>query len=190
MINEGNTANLMPTHIIDITNDDGPPIEALALSEEEQLMMAIQNSLRETYAGNQSDDSLVIDSDHETDVKPMMVDDDYTKYLGSNEGICLQHTVFQSHINVYFVFFCFKDPLTKIVLRLPCGEKKVLEWPCSSQLKALTIYITRTYPDITKQPYKVILSYPRKNLLEMDDTTTLKEAQLHPTAILHLHQDD
>lgn len=82
------------------------------------------------------------------------------------------------------------DDITKLVLRLPDGKKDILEWPCSSRLRALRMYVEHQYPAITKEPYKIICPYPRQDLLELDQELSLQAARLHPSALLHLHRDE
>lgn len=84
----------------------------------------------------------------------------------------------------------FSDPITKLVLRLPDGKKEVLEWPCTSKIKAITLFIEQNYSELTKKSYKIICPYPRQNLLEIDSNLTLKAANLHPSVILHVHTDE
>lgn len=80
----------------------------------------------------------------------------------------------------------------RIQLRLPCGDRHIFEWPCTTKLKALKLYITFKYPEL-KIPYKVICPFvggQSNNILDMDDKLTLKEANLYPTVILHLRNED
>lgn len=86
------------------------------------------------------------------------------------------------------------DEKARIQLRLPTSDRHIFEWPCTTKLKALKLYIPFKYPELTNDPYKVICPFvggqATNNILEMDDTLTLKEANLYPTAILHLRNDD
>lgn len=69
-----------------------------------------------------------------------------------------------------------------------------MEWPCTTQIKALKLYIPSKFPDITKDIYKVICPFSsignHMNVLDIDDSLTLKEANLHPNAILHIQKSD
>lgn len=91
-----------------------------------------------------------------------------------------------------FEFRAFTDPKARIQLRLPNGERDIIEWPCSSKLKALKLYIPLKFPNLTgDNAYKVIFfGGQSSNVLDMDDILTLKEANLFPTVILHLRNDD
>lgn len=86
------------------------------------------------------------------------------------------------------------DEKARIQLRLPTSDRHIFEWPCTTKLKALKLYIPFKYPELTNDPYKVICPFvggqSTNNILEMDDTLTLKEANLYPTAILHLRNED
>lgn len=96
---------------------------------------------------------------------------------------------------IYFLhFFLSLDEKARIQLRLPTSDRHIFEWPCTTKLKALKLYIPFKYPELTNDPYKVICPFvggqSTNNILEMDDTLTLKEANLYPTAILHLRNED
>lgn len=80
--------------------------------------------------------------------------------------------------------------MTKVVLRLPDGHRDTLEWPSSSRLRALRLYVEHQYPELTKEPYKIICPYPRQDVLEMDMTLSLQEAKMHPAVLLHVHQNE
>lgn len=93
----------------------------------------------------------------------------------------------------HFGCFFFVDAKARIQLRLPSGDRHIFEWPCTTKLKALKLYIPFKYPELTSDPYKVICPFvggPSNNILDMDDALTLKEANLYPTVILHLRNED
>lgn len=54
----------------------------------------------------------------------------------------------------------------------------------------MKFYVQSKYPDIAKGSYKIISSFQRRNLLDMDDEITLKMANLHPSVILYLRNDE
>lgn len=194
------------TAFVDITDDDQGQNGVAqkkrrtdTLDEEEQLRIAIANSLREANAseddpeasgsgtssdvrnGKESVRDLEFDSDSdggELEDNPILPNDqaqpaananlkDYKDFLGPLD-----------------------DPITRLQLRLPDGQRDNLEWPCSSQIQALRSYVEHRYPEVTQKPYKIICAFPRKDLLTLDVTETLLSAKLHPNALLHLHQDD
>lgn len=90
------------------------------------------------------------------------------------------------------------DATARIQLRLPDGNRSILEWPCSTKIKALKLYIPAKYPEIIADgPYKVICPFGAisgatqpSNILDLDDALTLKEANLYPTVILHLRNEE
>lgn len=88
------------------------------------------------------------------------------------------------------------DPVTRLQLRLPEGAKHVLEWPCTTKLKALKLFIINQFPDIASKSFKVISpihagrnsqTQNSGSILDCDETLNLKEANLHPSAILHIY---
>lgn len=96
---------------------------------------------------------------------------------------------------IYLFFFSQLDPKVRIQLRLPNGDREIIEWPSTTKIKALKLYIPFKYPKITSDgPYKVICPFTignaGNNVLDLDDTHTLQEAKLFPTVILHLRNDD
>lgn len=96
-------------------------------------------------------------------------------------------------IGLLSLLFFISDAKARIQLRLPSGDRHIFEWPCTTKLKALKLYIPFKYPELTSDPYKVICPFvggPLNNILEMDDGLTLKEANLYPTVILHLRNED
>lgn len=122
-------------------------------------------------------------------------DDDDIGGGGSNEhdSKCVEPCV--STVETYDNYLGDEsDEKARIQLRLPTSDRHIFEWPCTTKLKALKLYIAFKYPELTSDPYKVICPFvggqSTNNILEMDDTLTLKEANLYPTAILHLRNED
>lgn len=112
--------------------------------------------------------------------------------------VCVFRQSLPNNYMLIILFFFPPDPKARIQLRLPNGTRHILEWPCSTKLKALKLYIPFKYPEITADsPYKVICPFGAiggtsqpSNILDLDDALTLKEANLYPTAILHLRNDE
>lgn len=84
-------------------------------------------------------------------------------------------------------------------MRLPSGERHILEWPCSSKLKALKLFIPQQFPELAEETYKIICPFSavlkksadfRSNILDMNEMLTLEEACLHPTVTLHLQNEE
>lgn len=153
------------------------------MSEEDQLALAIKNSLHETQtakgkviAADSSDEELVEFSDNSNSCF------DATNHF-SKAKITEKHEIFLGNKD---------DPITKLQFRLPLekDDRIQLDWPCSTKLAAIKAYIVEKYPDLVKGPYKIITAFPRKDILEMDQNITLKDANLHPNSLLHLHLDD
>lgn len=92
----------------------------------------------------------------------------YEKYLGSSD-----------------------DESTRILLRLPDGRRDMIQWPHSTKLEALKMYVIAKYPELVKERnYKLLASIPPKDLQKMASDLTLKDAKLHPSAIVHFHHED
>ncbi|CAD7093922.1 unnamed protein product [Hermetia illucens] len=145
-----------------------PEKAAAELSEEDQLALAIKNSLEESQQdreNNESDENenedVIVLSDSEEEI------DSYQNYLGSEQ-----------------------DPVSTIQLRLPDGKRTQFEWPSTTKLRAIKLYVQSKYPEDTKEAYKVISAFPRQNILELDENISLADANLYPRAILHLHPDN
>uniref|UniRef100_A0A0K8TKX4 Putative ubiquitin regulatory protein n=1 Tax=Tabanus bromius TaxID=304241 RepID=A0A0K8TKX4_TABBR len=144
----------------------------IELSEEEQIRLAIKNSMKEasenSSSDNESDDEVLTEygskriSRNDADTT-----DDYRNYLGSES-----------------------DGMTRMLIRLPDERRIKLEWPCTSSLRAIKLYIASIYPDVTNNAYKLIIPYSRQDVFEMEDKLTLKEAKMYPTVAMHLHKDD
>lgn len=120
----------------------------------------------------------------------------YDNYLGDETGM-IKRRIFSLFKNTKLLtcntFYLILDMKARIQLRLPSGDRHIFEWPCTTKLKALKLYIPFKYPELTNDPYKVICPFvggQSNNILEMDDTLTLKEANLYPTVILHLRNED
>lgn len=171
----------------------------MELSEEEQIALAIQNSIQEnggvhgkrgklngvagtsakaaaTAAAADDDDDVVselgsVEEFQEDDVKSACERTSYEELLGSN-----------------------KDELTMVKLRLinaeGADEVVQLRWPSNTKLEVLRSYITQCHSHIPKCGYKLICAFPRKTLESENDASTLKEFGLHPSANLHITLDD
>lgn len=111
--------------------------------------------------------SSVADEEEALPYTPVVLPSQYARFLGASS-----------------------DPLTKLQLRLPDGRRENLEWPCSSHIRALRLYVEHVYPEVTRLPYKLLCPFPRMDLLELDGDQTLLGAKLHPSVLLHVHQDD
>lgn len=83
------------------------------------------------------------------------------------------------------------DEITRLQLRMPNGERTCLQWPCTTKLLALKRYINHKHPEIPPNDFKIICPFastPENHLDLMNDkgVITLKDADLHPSAIIHI----
>ncbi|XP_023170895.1 UBX domain-containing protein 7 [Drosophila hydei] len=152
----------------------------LELSEEEQLALAIKNSMNENGGGaettkatnnvnaNTSDCESLEEFD-EDELKGAAIS--YEAQLGSQT-----------------------DELTALKLRLfdAAGSDEVIQlrWPSDTKLKTLRLYIRQTHKHIPLEGYKLICAFPRKSLETEHNEATLKELGLHPSANVHLTLDE
>lgn len=154
----------------------------MELSEQEQIALAIRNSMRENggshknnsdneYEDNDDDDFGSVEEFGEEDTKAACEQTSYEVNLGSA-----------------------KNELTMLKLRLldvkGSDEIVQLRWPSDTKMQVLRQFIAQCHSHIAKQPYKLICAFPRKTLESSDDNSTLKELGLHPSANLHVNLDD
>ncbi|XP_055309682.1 UBX domain-containing protein 7 isoform X2 [Sitodiplosis mosellana] len=193
-------------------------LEPSSLTEQEQIEIAIAHSLREVSAaeddnksesfGEPSDESDFDFDDESSNQSYVKSQTSQTVSEKSNtfdnkitEPDCdskvdepIASTTKAETVETYDNYLGDEsDAKARIQLRLPSGDRDVLEWPCTTKLKALKLYIPFKYPELTSDPYKVICPFvggQSNNILDMDDTLTLKEANLYPTVILHLRNED
>lgn len=209
MISDTSSAATIPSNPKPAIKTSSKKFEASVLSEEDQLLLAIQNSLREISSdspensptndmngdGNDTDDGddgiIEIGFESDSDVVEVKANTppSWSDFLGDENGECCNGLLCVFNI-INWQSILSADPKAKLVLRLPDGNKEMLEWPCSTKLKALKLYVTSKYPDITKDSFKIICPFPRQDVLELNPELTLKSAQLYPTVTLHLHQDE
>ncbi|XP_076370816.1 UBX domain-containing protein 7-like isoform X2 [Tachypleus tridentatus] len=70
------------------------------------------------------------------------------------------------------------DPESKIMLRFPTGERQQKQFPSSSQLQALVLYVAaQGFP---RENYELVTNFPRRNLSELKPSETLKDIGLFP----------
>lgn len=158
----------------------------MELSEEEQIALAIRNSMQENGGvknrksngtTNSADDEDAasdfgsVEEFAEDDTKSACERTSYEEQLGSN-----------------------KNELTMLKLRLinAAGADEVvqLRWPSDTKLEVLRSYISQCHSHIPKTGYKLICAFPRKTLETENNDSTLKEFGLHPSANLHITLDD
>ncbi|XP_017043728.1 UBX domain-containing protein 7 [Drosophila ficusphila] len=150
----------------------------LELTEEEQLELAIKNSINENGgAGAQKEDNTEGASDNESLEE---FDDDELKGVAAAS--------YENHLGEA------KSELTALKLRLlnaaGSDEMVQLRWPSDTKLQTLRLYIRQTHKHIPQEGYKLICAFPRKSLEAEHNGSSLKELGLHPSANLHLTLDD
>ncbi|XP_017038647.1 UBX domain-containing protein 7 [Drosophila kikkawai] len=153
--------------------------KVLELTEEEQLELAIKNSMNENGGGGSK------------------TDDNNTEGGSDNESLEefddeeLKGVVAASYENQLGEA---KDELTALKLRLlnVAGTEEMvqLRWPSDTKLSTLRLYIRQTHKHIPHEGYKLICAFPRKSLEAEHNDSSLKELGLHPSANLHLTLDD
>ncbi|KAH8409918.1 hypothetical protein KR009_000847 [Drosophila setifemur] len=149
----------------------------MELTEEEQLELAIKNSMNENGIGSKNDGQVDGASDNESLEE---FDDEELK------GVIAAS--YENHLGEA------KDELTALKLRLlnaaGSDEMVQLRWPSDTKLQTLRLYIRQTHKHIPKEGYKLICAFPRKTLEVEHNDSSLKELGLHPSANLHLTLDD
>lgn len=154
----------------------------LELSEEEQLALAIKNSMNEngggggTGASKASNSSTANASDCES-----LEEFDEEELKGAAIS-------YEAQLGTQL------DELTALKLRLlnAAGSDEVvqLRWPSDTKLKILRLYIRQSHKHIPQEGYKLICAFPRKSLEMEHNDASLKELGLHPSANVHLTLDE
>ncbi|XP_016956861.1 UBX domain-containing protein 7 [Drosophila biarmipes] len=156
--------------------------KVLELTEEEQLELAIKNSINENGGGaggggTKKDDNPEEASDNESLEE---FDDEELKGVAAAS--------YENHLGEA------KSELTALRLRLfnVAGKEEMvqLRWPSDTKLQTLRMYIRQTHKHIPQEGYKLICAFPRKSLEAEHNDSSLKELGLHPSANLHLTLDD
>jgi len=156
--------------------------KVLELTEEEQLELAIKNSINENGGGaggggTKKDENPEEASDNESLEE---FDDEELKGVAAAS--------YENHLGEA------KSELTALKLRLfnVAGKEEMvqLRWPSDTKLQTLRLYIRQTHKHIPQEGYKLICAFPRKSLETEHNDCSLKELGLHPSANLHLTLDD
>ncbi|XP_031631535.1 UBX domain-containing protein 7-like [Contarinia nasturtii] len=214
---ETKTTNSTNNHATASPNPKRKRLEPSSLTEQEQIELAIAHSLREVNAaeddnksdsfGEPSSDESDFDFDDESSNQSYVKSQ--TSQTVSEKSNTFDNKIAEQecdskvgeatpstapNIETYDNYLGDEnDAKARIQLRLPSGDRHMFEWPCTTKLKALKLYIPFKYPELTSDPYKVICPFvggQSNNILDMDDALTLKEANLYPTVILHLRNED
>ncbi|XP_017460730.1 PREDICTED: UBX domain-containing protein 7-like [Rhagoletis zephyria] len=167
-------------------------LKLLDLTEEEQINLAIRNSMRESSSTNgksktkntgNNEDGGADDSSEFESAEEFGDEDSKSAY---NQTIISYEKQLGQATN----------ELTAIRLRLLNAEGNdevvQLRWPSDTLLKVLRLYIGEKHSHVIKNggTYKLICAFPRKMLEAEHDSSTIKELGLHPSANLHITLDE
>ncbi|XP_073826862.1 uncharacterized protein [Musca autumnalis] len=168
----------------------------MELSEEEQIALAIRNSMKENGGGkNRKKNGIIDDDDEDDDDDDDAANEEAASEVGSVEEFneddtkaACERTSYEEQLGEN------KTELTMLKLRLinaeGADEVVQLRWPSDTKVEALRSYIRQCHSHIPKSGYKLICAFPRKTLESEHNTCTLKEIGLHPSANLHITLDD
>lgn len=160
-----------------LVSDDQP--STIDLTEEQQIKLAIQQSLAiiisdsdDSDVGGMDDDEIIfdkIDKEISKDNKQVLEakNKNYKNFLGSES-----------------------EAITQLHCRFPDDKKIMLKWPASSKLKALKLYLNEDCKELIAEPHKIIMTHPTRNLSLESDDATLEQLGLHPSATLFIQPDD
>ncbi|KAM8717544.1 hypothetical protein ACLKA7_004268 [Drosophila subpalustris] len=154
----------------------------LELTEEEQLELAIKNSMNENGGGTGTSKT-----SSSSNANANVSDCESLEEFDEDElkGIAISY---ETQLGTQL------EELTALKLRLlnSAGSDEVvqLRWPSDTKLKILRLYIKQTHKHIPLEGYKLICAFPRKSLEMEHNDATLKELGLHPSANVHLTLDE
>ncbi|KAH8287912.1 hypothetical protein KR018_006973 [Drosophila ironensis] len=152
----------------------------MELTEEEQLELAIKNSMNENGGGAAKGDG--------QDAAAAASDNESLEEFDDEELKGVVAASYENHLGEA------KDEVTALKLRLlnaqGTDEMVQLRWPSDTKLQTLRLYIRQTHKHIPQDGYKLICAFPRKTLEPEHNGDSLKELGLHPSANLHLTLDD
>ncbi|EDX03779.1 UBX domain-containing protein 7 [Drosophila simulans] len=155
--------------------------KVLELTEEEQLELAIKNSINENGGGDG-------EGNHKNDSPDGASDNESLEEFDDEELKGVAAASFENHLGEA------KTELTALKLRLlnaaGTDEMVQLRWPSDTKLQTLRLYISQTHKHIPQDGYKLICAFPRKFLEAEHNDSSLKELGLHPSANLHLTNAD
>lgn len=170
------------------------------LTEEEQLALAIRNSIAENgdedsqktddYNDHQLIDSdyQIFESDSSRTTTTSCADDISPTKAGSSESTKTELVSYEKMLG------SAKDECATLKVRLFNADKTdqlvQLRWPSDTRLEALRLYIAQEHSHIPPTGYKLICAFPRTVLDSSYDSKTLKECGLYPSANLHITLDD
>lgn len=78
------------------------------------------------------------------------------------------------------------DPKSELMIRFPDGSRRMMAFPCTSQLRALITFAACN--GFLQETHELVTNFPRRNLSEVDPTMTLKDAGLFPKETVFVQQ--
>ncbi|XP_075536395.1 UBX domain-containing protein 7 isoform X2 [Dermacentor variabilis] len=76
------------------------------------------------------------------------------------------------------------DEKSELMIRFPDGSRKVMSFPCTSKLKALILYASSN--GFGEETHELVTNFPRRNLSELDHSSTLRDVGLFPKETLFI----
>lgn len=135
------------------------------MSEEEQIKLAIEYSLAITISDSDDSETECVEIVKKEATEIIILG--YERFLGAES-----------------------DPMTNLLCRFPDDKKILLKWPISSKFKALRLYLMEKCRELITEPYKILMTYPTRNLSLESDDSSLEQLGLHPSATLFIQPDD
>lgn len=181
-------------------NDDTPNI--ISLTEEEQLEIAIQKSLQEASASqNHSDDSDDYEepSDEESEAgssrtaTPRRADSALPSSSSKNAAVAgvKKALLVDNGSEDVQSSSDTNGPMTRLMLRLPNGKSEMINRGSKTTIGELVAFIQKNYRSLVSlETCRINCPAIRKDLYDIDKNSTLEEAKLHPSAVLHISSDD
>ncbi|EDW88406.1 UBX domain-containing protein 7 [Drosophila yakuba] len=158
--------------------------KVLELTEEEQLELAIKNSINENGGASGGGD----EGNHKDNSPDGASDNESLEEFDDEELKGVAAASYENQLGEA------KTELTALKLRLlnaaGTDEMVQLRWPSDTKLQTLRLYISQTHKHIPQDGYKLICAFPRKFLEAEHNDSSLKELGLHPSANLHLTNAD
>ncbi|XP_050044507.1 UBX domain-containing protein 7 [Dermacentor andersoni] len=163
--------------------------------EESQMRAAIEASLREnsarTHESASDDDQSDLETfDSDTEAGPahtsnhsrMQVDSPPPTRDDMAKG---EASIAKSDVVEWKRFLGSEsDEKSELMIRFPDGSRKVMSFPCTSKLKALILYASSN--GFGEETHELVTNFPRRNLSELDHSSTLRDVGLFPKETLFI----
>lgn len=79
-----------------------------------------------------------------------------------------------------------KDPITVLRIKTPNGETLTRRFKADEPLKHLVYYVTSKGYDV--EGFKLLTTFPRRDISQEDELRTLKDLKLYPQETLMLEE--